>query len=64
MAEEWVDHAHSKLKKEEAYWVSTTKSLALAEKKNKDLVTKLIKVDRERKSSEAALAGAKKQAED
>ena len=40
------------------------KNLVIAEKKIKDLGTKLIEADRERKSAEPALAGAKKQAED
>ena len=59
-----MDHAHSKLKDEEARQVLAIKNLALAEKKNKDLVTKLTEADRERKGTEAALVGTKKQAED
>lgn len=64
MTEEWVNHAHSKLKDKEARLVSAVKNLAIAEKKIKDLDTKLAEADRERKSAEAALAGAEKQAED
>ena len=37
MAEEWVDHAYSKLKDEEARQVSAVKNLAIAEKKKNDL---------------------------
>ena len=40
------------------------KTLAVAEKKIKDLGTKLIEANGERKSAEAALASAEKQAED
>lgn len=44
--------------------MSAVKNIAIAEKKIKDLDTKLAEADRERKSAEAALAGAEKQAED
>ena len=64
VAKEWVDHAHSKLKDEEARQVSTIKNLAIAEKKIKDLGPKLTEANRERKSVEADLADAKKQAKD
>lgn len=59
-----MDDAHAQLKNEEAPCVAAVKTLAVAEKKIKDLWTKLTEVDRERKSVEATLAGAKKQAED
>lgn len=53
--EEWVDHAHSKLKDEEGHRVLAVKILAAAEKKFKDLSTKLTELEREKKSMEAAL---------
>lgn len=64
IAEEWVDWAHAQLKDEEAHWISAIKTLAVVEKKIKDLGTKLTEVDRERKSAKVALASAEKQAED
>ena len=59
-----MDHAHAQLKDEEARRVSVVKTLAMAEKKIKDLGIKLTEADRERKSAEAVLAGAKKEAKD
>ena len=35
VAEEWVDHAHSKLKDDEAHQVLVVKNLVIAEKKKK-----------------------------
>ena len=64
IVEEWVDWAHAQLKDEEAHWISAIKTLAVVEKKIKDLGTKLTEVDRERKSAKVALASAEKQAED
>lgn len=64
VAKDWVDHDHSKLKDNEACWVSIVKNLAIAEKKNKDLFLKLTEVDRERKNVEATLARAEKQAKE
>ena len=63
IVEEWVDHAHFKLKDKEACRVLAIKNLALAKKKIKNLVTKLTEADRERKSAEVALVGAEKQVE-
>lgn len=40
------------------------KTLAIAEKKSKDLTLKLTEAKRERKSAEAALVGAEKQAKE
>ena len=60
IVEEWVDHAHFKLKDKEACRVLAIKNLALAKKKIKNLVTKLTEADRERKSAEVALVGAEK----
>ena len=51
-------------KDEEARRISTVKTLVVAEKRIKELNTKLTEEDRERKSAEAALVGAKKQVED
>ena len=51
-------------KRWEARRVSSVKTLAVAEKKIKDLGTKLIEANRERKSAETTLASAEKQAED
>ena len=59
-----MDHAHAQLKDEEARRVSTIKTLAMDKKKIKDLDIKLTEADRERKSAEAVLAGAKKEAKD
>ena len=60
IAKEWVDHTHAQLKDEEAHQVSAVKILVMVEKKIKDLGSKLTEANRERKSAEAALAGAKK----
>ena len=57
-----MDHAYAQLKDEEARRVSAVKTLAMAEKKIKDLGIKLTETDRERKSAEATLVGTKKQA--
>ena len=51
-------------KDEETHRIATDKTLAVAKKRIKDLGTKLTEAIRERKSAEAALAGAKKQVED
>jgi len=59
-----VDDAHAQLKNEEARHVVVVKTLVMAEKKIKDLGTKLTEADREKKSIEAALADAVKQAKD
>ena len=59
-----MDRAHAQLKDEESRRISAVMTLAKDEKRIKELNTKLNKVDRERKSAEAALADAEKQAED
>ena len=59
-----MDDAHAQLKNEEACRVAVVKTLAMAEKKIKDLGTKLTEPDREKKSAETALAGTEKQAKD
>lgn len=60
ISEEWLDSAYVQLKDEEARCISTVKTLVVAEKRIKELNTKLTKADREKKSAEAVLAGAKK----
>ena len=52
------------MKNEDAHCVAVIKTLAMVEKKIKDFKTKLIEVDRKKKSAEAALASAEKQADD
>lgn len=64
VAEEWVVHAHSKLKDKKACWVTAVKNLAVVEKKNKDLLLKLTEADRERKNVKATLAKAEMQVEE
>lgn len=64
IAEEWVDSAHAQLKDKEARCISTVKTLAVADKRIKELNTKLTEADRERKSVEATLTDAEKKAED
>ena len=59
-----MDDAHAQLKNEEARRVAAIKTLAMAEKKIKDLGTKLTEPDREKKSAETALASTEKQTED
>lgn len=49
IAKEWVDDAHAQLKNEEACHVTAIKTLAMAEKKIKDLGTKLTEANREKK---------------
>ena len=60
ITEEWVDDAYAKLKEKEARRIAAIKTLAVVEKKIKDLGTKLTKADREWKSIESTLAGAEK----
>ena len=59
-----MDPAHAQLKDEEACHISAIKTLAVAEKRIKELNTKLTEADRERKSVEATLTDAEKKAED
>ena len=59
-----MDDAHAQLKDKEARRVAAVQTLTVVEKRIKVLGTKLTEADRERKSAEAALTGAKKQAED
>ena len=55
-----MDDIHVQLKNEDAHCVAVIKTLAMVEKKIKDLKTKLIEVDRKKKSAEVALASAEK----
>ena len=55
-----MDNAHAQLKKEEARRIAAIQTPAVAEKKIKDLNTKLTEANRERKSAEVALVGAEK----
>ena len=64
VAEEWVDHAHSKLKDEEACCIAALKAKVVSEKKTKESLLKLAEAERDRKNDEAALARVEKQAED
>ena len=54
----------SMLKNEDAHCVVVIKTLAMVKKKIKYLETKLIEVDRKKKSVEATLASVEKQADD
>ena len=61
MAEELVNNSHRQMKEEEGRRIAAVETFFLAEKRIQELDTKLTKADRERKSAEAALYGAKKQ---
>ena len=63
IAEEWVGDAHKQMKEEEGWHIATVKAFTLAEQRIKDVNVKLTEENRDRKSAEAALAGAKRQAE-
>lgn len=58
-----VDDAHKQWKHEEVRCIATIETFVVAKKRLKDLNVKLTEADRERKSAEAALVGAEKQAE-
>ena len=64
MADEWVDHALSKSKEEEAHWIATTKAYAEVKKKYKDLLFRLFEAERGKKSTEATLGVVERQAEE
>ena len=64
VTEEWVDHALSKSKEEEACWFAATKAQALVEKKEKEALTKLAETEKGRKSTKAVMAGFEKQADE
>ena len=64
VAEEWVDRAHAECKDKEARRISVVKTLVVADKRIKELSTRLTEADMEMKNVEAALASLEKQAED
>lgn len=61
VAKEWVEHALSKSKEEESHRIATTKAQVKAEKKYMESLFKLAKVERGRKSAEAALGVVERQ---
>ena len=63
MVEELMNNSHKQMKEEEGWHIATVKAFTLAEQRIKDVNVKLTEENRDRKSAEAALAGAKRQAE-
>ena len=61
---EWVDDAHKQWKDKEGKRIAAVETLTVAEKRIKNLNTKLTEADRERKITESALVGVKIQIED
>ena len=64
MAEEWAEDGHKQWKDEEEQQIVAMGTLLVVEQRVKDHNTKLTEVGREKKSVEAKLVGAKRQAED
>lgn len=62
IAEELVSNSHKQMKEEEGWHIVVVKAFTLAEQRIKDLNTKLTGAIREKKSTEAALEGAERQA--
>ncbi|XP_023903385.1 uncharacterized protein LOC112015237 [Quercus suber] len=62
-AEEIVISSHKAMKEEEGKCVAVVKAFELAKKKSQYLNAKLVEADRDKKSAEAALDMAKRQAE-
>lgn len=62
-AKEIVICSHKSMKEEEARHISAVRAFELAEKKSEELNTKLAKVERDKKSVEAALNRVERQAE-
>lgn len=60
IAEELVNNTHCQFKEEEAQHIPAMQTFSVAEKRVKELTIKLIEANRDRKSVEAALAGAEK----
>lgn len=58
-----MNGSHRQMKDEEAKRIAAVEAFKVAEKKIQELNIKLIEVDREKKSTEAALQGAVKQVE-
>ena len=64
MAEEWVNKARNDAKNEIHLCLETKKVLGAAKEENKNLASKLIAEERERKSTEARMKSAQTQAKD
>ena len=62
-AKEIVISSHKAMKEEEGRRLAAMKAFELAEKKSQDLIAKLIKADRDKKSAKAALDRVERQAE-
>ena len=62
MAKELVNKSHQQIKEEEGRQIATVEAFSLAKKRIQEINTKLIKVDRDNKSAEAALQGTERQA--
>ena len=56
-AKEIVNTSHRMMKNEEARRIVTVKAFKVADKKSQELTTKLIEVERDRKSTEATFNG-------
>ena len=64
MVEEWVNKARNDAKNEIHLCLETKKVLGAAKEENKNLASKLIAEERERKSAEARMKSAQTQAKD
>ena len=64
MAEEWVKDARNNFKNMVYLHLKTEKALGAAKEENKELLSKLIVKERERRSVEARLKNAQTQVED
>ena len=64
MAEEWVNKARNDAKNEVHLRLKTKKALGAAKEENKNLASKLIAEEKERKSAEARMKSAQTQAKD
>ena len=64
MIEEWVKEAQNDVKNKVHLRLETEKALGAMREKNKELLSKLIAEERERRSAEAGLKNAQTQAED
>lgn len=60
----WVNNAYKQWKNEEGWLIAIVETLAITKKRIKDLNFKLTEVDRDKKSAEATVVGAERQAED
>ena len=64
MAKEWVKDARNNVKNRVYLRLKTEKALGVAKEENKELLSKLIVEERERRSVEAGLKNAQTQTED